>query len=109
MNTKILSALAEPSRLRIVQLLRDGSLTVGEIADRLHIRQPQASKHLRVLYEAGIVEFFAETNRRIYKLRPEPFKELDSWLDQYRKLWEEQFENLERYLQELQKKKRSET
>ncbi|WP_408010046.1 ArsR/SmtB family transcription factor [Pseudalkalibacillus sp. A8] len=109
MNTKILSALAEPSRLRIVELLRDGSLTVGEIADRLHIRQPQASKHLRVLYEAGIVEFYAETNRRIYKLRSEPFKELNSWLDQYRELWEEQLDSLDRYLQELQKKKRSET
>jgi DNA-binding transcriptional ArsR family regulator len=103
MNTKILSALAEPSRLHIVELLRDSPLTVGEIADRLQIRQPQASKHLRVLYEVGIVEFFAEANRRIYKLRSEPFKELDSWLEQYRELWEEKFDRLDCYLQELQK------
>jgi DNA-binding transcriptional ArsR family regulator len=103
MNTKILSAIAEPSRLHIVELLRVGPLTVGEIADQLHIRQPQASKHLRVLYEAGIVEFFAEANRRIYKLRSEPFKELNSWLEQYRHLWEEKLDSLDSYLQELQK------
>lgn len=76
---------------------------MGEIADRLQIRQPQASKHLRVLYDAGIVEFYAEANRRIYKLRSEPLKELNSWLEQYRELWEERFDNLDRYLQELQK------
>lgn len=103
MNTKILSALAEPSRLHIVELLRDSPLTVGEIADRLQIRQPQASKHLRVLYDAGIVEFNAEANRRIYKLRSEPFKVLNSWLEQYRELWEGNLDNLDRYLQELQK------
>ncbi|WP_202080788.1 ArsR/SmtB family transcription factor [Caldalkalibacillus salinus] len=103
MNTKILSALAEPNRLHIVELLRDSPLTVGEIADRLQIRQPQASKHLRVLYDAGIVEFYAEANRRIYKLRSEPFKELNSWLEQYREMWEENFDRLDRYLQELQK------
>ncbi|GGJ76374.1 ArsR/SmtB family transcription factor [Virgibacillus salexigens] len=103
MKTKILRALAEPSRLQIIDLLREGPLTVGEIVDRLHIRQPQASKHLRVLHEAGVVEFNAEANRRIYKLRSEPFKELNSWLEQYRELWEERFENLDRYFQELQK------
>jgi DNA-binding transcriptional ArsR family regulator len=103
MKTIILRALAEPSRLQIVDLLREGPLTVGEIVDRLQIRQPQASKHLRVLHEAGVVEFNAEANRRIYKLRSEPFKELNSWLEQYRELWEERFENLDRYLQELQK------
>ena len=75
MKTKILRALAEPSRLQIVDLLRDGPLTVGEIVDRLHIRQPQASKHLRVLHEVGVVEFNAEANRLIYKLRSKPFKE----------------------------------
>lgn len=101
MNTKILSALAEPSRLHIVEILRDRPLTVGEIADRLQIRQPQASKHLRVLHEAGIVEFYAEANRRIYKLRSEPFKELNFWLDQYRELWEEKLDRLELYLKEL--------
>ncbi|MEH7386491.1 metalloregulator ArsR/SmtB family transcription factor [Bacillus sp. JJ1521] len=101
--TTILSSLVEPSRLKIVELLRKGPQTVWEIADHLHIRQPQASKHLRVLHEVGIVEFDAEENRRIYKLRSEPFKALGSWLNEYRDMWEEKFDNLDRYLQDLQK------
>jgi DNA-binding transcriptional ArsR family regulator len=103
MDTTKLSALAEPNRLHIVELLRDGPLTVGEIADRLQLRQPQASKHLRVLSEAGIVEMHAVTNRRIYNLRPEPFKEMNTWLDSYRRIWDERFDRLDDYLQELQK------
>lgn len=104
MNTNLLSALSEPSRMQIVELLRNGPLTVGEIAIDLNIRQPQVSKHLKVLHEAGIVEVYAEANRRIYKLRSEPFKSLDTWLERYRALWEERFDNLETYLEELQKK-----
>jgi DNA-binding transcriptional ArsR family regulator len=104
MNTTILSALAEPNRLLIVELLREGPLTVGEIADRIRLRQPQASKHLRVLLDAEIVELQAVANRRIYKLRQEPFKELDDWLDTYRRVWNERFDDLDAYLQELQKK-----
>jgi DNA-binding transcriptional ArsR family regulator len=104
MDMTTLSALAEPNRLHIVELLREGPLTVGVIADRLRLRQPQASKHLRVLLEAGIVELQAVANRRIYKLRPEPFKELNDWLDSYRRDWNERFNGLDAYLQELQKK-----
>lgn len=104
MNMSILNALAEPSRLQIVELLREGPLAVGEIADRLRIRQPQASKHLHTLLDAGVVEVYAEANRRIYKLRSEPFQQLHSWLERYRDVWEDKFDNLERYLQELQKK-----
>ncbi|MBB6730421.1 ArsR/SmtB family transcription factor [Cohnella zeiphila] len=102
MNAATLTALAEPNRLHIVELLRTGPLTVGEVGDRLHLRQPQASKHLRVLNEAGIVEAKAVANRRIYKLRPEPFRELDEWLDSFRRLWEERFDRLDDYLQTLQ-------
>ncbi len=105
MNLMVLNALSEPNRFQIIDLLREGPLTVGEIVDRLHIRQPQVSKHLRVLHEAGVVEFDAEANRRIYKLRSEPFKALDLWLKQYRDIWEEKFDNLDRYLQDLQKRK----
>jgi DNA-binding transcriptional ArsR family regulator len=99
-----LNALAEPNRLHIVELLRDGPLTVGEIADRLGLNQPQASKHLRVLSHAGLVEMNAIANRRIYKLRAEPFKELDSWLESYRHIWNERFDRLDNYLQDLQRK-----
>lgn len=75
-----LGALAEPNRLHIVELLRDGPRPVGEIAVRLGLRQPQVSKHLRVLSAAGFVEARPLAQQRIYQLRPEPFRELDAWL-----------------------------
>lgn len=102
MELNTFNVLAEPNRFRIVNLLLKGSLTVGEIAERLDIRQPQASKHLKVLLEAGLVEVRAEANRRSYKLRSEPFQELDRWLDNYRSIWNERFDNLDEYLEKLQ-------
>ncbi|QMV41502.1 ArsR/SmtB family transcription factor [Cohnella cholangitidis] len=107
MDMTTLSALAEPNRMDIVELLRDGPLTVGEIADRLGLRQPQASKHLKVLSESRIVEVQAEANRRIYKLRPEPFEALDSWVQSFRRITEERFDRLDGYLRELQNKEKS--
>jgi DNA-binding transcriptional ArsR family regulator len=107
MDMTTLSALAEPNRMNIVELLREGPLTVGEIADRLGLRQPQASKHLKVLSDSGILEVKAEANRRIYKLRPAPFLALDSWLSSFRSLMEDRFNNLEDYLRELQNKEKS--
>ncbi|WP_308639800.1 ArsR/SmtB family transcription factor [Paenibacillus silvisoli] len=107
MDVTTLSALAEPNRMRIVELLRDGPLTVGEIADRLGLRQPQASKHLKVLTDNGILEVTADANRRIYKLRSEPFQSLNSWLQTFKRVMEERFDNLDAYLRELQKKENS--
>jgi DNA-binding transcriptional ArsR family regulator len=98
----IWTALTEPNRLQIVELLRDGPLTVGEITERLKLQQPQVSKHLKVLSEAGIVEVQPQANRRIYKLRREHFQELESWLYSFRRTWEERFDRLDDYLQELQ-------
>jgi DNA-binding transcriptional ArsR family regulator len=106
-NMTTLSALSEPNRMNIVELLRDGPLTVGEIADQLGLRQPQTSKHLKVLSDNGIVEVQAEANRRIYKLRPEPFQALDSWIQSFRRLMQERFDNLDDYLKELQNKEKS--
>ncbi|MCF6136504.1 metalloregulator ArsR/SmtB family transcription factor [Pseudalkalibacillus berkeleyi] len=99
---KILSALAEPNRLKIVELLREQRLTVGEIAEQLQIRQPQASKHLKVLSEAGLVDVHPVANQRIYELRAEPFKELDTWIASYRNIMNERFDRLDDYLKELQ-------
>ncbi|MFL5662900.1 MAG: ArsR/SmtB family transcription factor [Ktedonobacteraceae bacterium] len=96
------AALMEPNRLHIVELLRDGPLTVGEIAERLGLQQPQVSKHLKVLSEAGIVEVQPQANRRIYTLRREPFQELEAWLHSFHRLWEERFDHLDDYLLELQ-------
>ncbi|NOU71909.1 metalloregulator ArsR/SmtB family transcription factor [Paenibacillus sp. LMG 31458] len=104
MDNTTFNALAEPNRLRIVELLLEGPLTVGDIADGLGLRQPQASKHLRVLLEAGLVEVQAVANRRNYKLRLEPFQELDSWLETYRSVWDERLDALENYLQKLKNK-----
>lgn len=104
MDNTTFIALSEPNRLRIVELLLEGPLTVGDIADGLGLRQPQASKHLRVLLEAGLVEVQAVANRRNYKLRLEPFQELDTWLETYRSVWDERFEALENYLQKLRNK-----
>jgi DNA-binding transcriptional ArsR family regulator len=107
MDMTTLSALAEPNRMNIVELLRDGPLTVGEIANRLGLRQPQASKHLKVLSDNSILEMKAEANRRIYKLRPEPFQALDAWLNSFRLVMEDRFDNLDDYLRELQNKEKS--
>lgn len=106
-NVTTLSALSEPNRMNIVELLRDGPLTVGEIADQLGLRQPQTSKHLKVLSDNGIVEVQADANRRIYKLRPEPFQALDSWIQSFRRVMQERFDNLDDYLKELQNKEES--
>ncbi|MFD0618764.1 ArsR/SmtB family transcription factor [Paenibacillus sp. GCM10027629] len=106
MKASIFSALAEPNRFQIVELLQSSPLTVGEISERLGIRQPQASKHLRVLLDAGIVDVIADANRRIYKLRQEPFQEMDDWLISYRHLWEDRFDRLDAYLQVLQNNKK---
>ncbi|BBH24097.1 transcriptional regulator [Paenibacillus baekrokdamisoli] len=101
-----LNALAEPNRLHIVELLRDGPLTVGEIAERLGLHQPQVSKHLRVLSDSGLVEVHPSANRRIYKLQSQPFIELDSWLESFRRVWDERFDRLDEYLLELQGKEK---
>ena len=101
------SALAEPNRLQIVELLRHRPLPVGGIAERLRMRQPQVSKHLRVLSEAGLVQVRPVAQQRIYGLRAEGLKELDDWLEGYRRLWGERFEQLDDVLRDLQQKKGS--
>ncbi|MGM7700493.1 ArsR/SmtB family transcription factor [Pseudalkalibacillus sp. Hm43] len=100
---KILSALAEHNRLKIIELLREQHLTVGEIAEQLDLRQPQVSKHLKVLSEAGLVAVFPVGNKRIYQLRGEPFKQLDRWLASYRDIQDARFDRLDAYLKELQR------
>jgi DNA-binding transcriptional ArsR family regulator len=104
MNTTTFSALAEPNRLDIVELLREGPLAVGEIAEQLGLGQPQASKHLRVLSDAGLVEVRPVANRRIYKLRPQSLIELNTWLESFRRIWDDRFDRLHDYLRELQEK-----
>ncbi len=106
MNAATLSALAEPNRLRIVELLRDKPCPVGEIAKTLLIRQPQVSKHLHVLSKAGLVEVHPVAQLRIYQLRPKPFEELDSWMETFRRIWETRLDTLDEYLQELKEEQK---
>ena len=97
-----LDALAQSNRLHIVELLRDGPRPVGEIAERLGLRQPQVSKHLRVLSAAGLVEVHPVAQQRIYQLRPQRFRELDAWLGSYRHVWDARLDRLEGYLHDMQ-------
>jgi DNA-binding transcriptional ArsR family regulator len=101
------AALAEPNRYRIVELLRSGPRPVNDIGDRLHLNQPQVSKHLRVLKEAGLVEVKPVAQQRLYELRPQPLRRLHGWLERYRRIWEERFEELDELVEELKQKERS--
>ena len=96
-----LKALAEPNRLHIVELLRDGPRPVGDMVHRLHLHQPQVSKHLRVLSNAGLVDSRVDAQRRFYALRPAPLQQLDGWLEKYRQLWEQNFQRLDALLDEM--------
>ena len=97
-----LKALAEPNRFQIVELLRNGPRPVGDMVDRLGLRQPQVSKHLRVLSDAGLVDVRVDAQRRIYALRPAPLQELEVWIERYRRVWEANFQRLDALLEELQ-------
>lgn len=89
------TALAEPNRLRIVALLRTGPQAVGDISEHLKLRQPQVSKHLRVLKDAGVVDVIPVAQQRRYQLRGAPFRELTDWLADYRALWDERFDAID--------------
>ncbi|MGH3977640.1 MAG: ArsR/SmtB family transcription factor [Pseudonocardiaceae bacterium] len=90
--------LAEPTRRRILDLLRERPRLVGELTHELGLSQPGTSKHLRVLREAGLVRVRRDAQRRWYELRPEPLAEVDAWLTPYRWLWADRLDALERHL-----------
>ncbi len=99
-------ALAEPNRFQIVELLRGGPRPVGYMVSRLRMRQPQVSKHLRVLSDAGLVESRVDAQRRIYALRAAPLLELEEWLERYRSLWASNFQRLDALLDGLKAKEK---
>src|SRR2546427_13290331 len=90
--------LAEPNRRRILDLLRAAERPVGELVDELAVSQPAVSKHLRVLRQAGLVEVRSDAQRRIYRVRAEPLRAIDEWLEPYRRLWAARLDQLERHL-----------
>jgi DNA-binding transcriptional ArsR family regulator len=93
-----LDVLAEPSRRRILDLLREEERSVGELVDRLPLSQPGVSRHLKVLRDAGLVQARQDAQRRLYAVRPEPLAEIDAWLAPYRSLWAQKLDALESHL-----------
>jgi DNA-binding transcriptional ArsR family regulator len=94
----VFAALADPTRVRILDLLSTRERSVGELVDRFELSQPAVSQHLRVLKEAGLVASRAEAQRRVYSINPAPLRQIDRWLQRYRKFWAAELESLERHL-----------
>ena len=94
--------LVEPHRRRILDLLRGGEQTVGDLVSELGISQPGVSKHLRVLRQAGLVTVRPDGQQRLYSLRPDPLVELDRWLEPYRQMWQHSLDKLEAHLTDPQ-------
>lgn len=95
----ILDVIAEPTRRRILDAVRDGERSVSELVDEVGMHQPGVSRHLKVLRDAGLVEVRRDAQRRLYRLRAEPLKELDEWLEPYRHEWANRLDELERHLE----------
>jgi DNA-binding transcriptional ArsR family regulator len=98
----VFEIIAEPNRRAILSLLVSSQQSVGEIERQLGMPQPTVSKHLRVLREAGFVESTVDAQRRLYRLKPEPFQEFDEWLAQFRRFWSEHVDALERHLDRME-------
>ena len=94
MDVLLFQTLADPTRLRLVEAMRDGEHAVGELVARVDIEQSGVSRHLRILHDAGLVQVRPDGQRRLYSLRPEPFRDLDAWLAGYRALWEARLDRL---------------
>ncbi|HEY4734451.1 MAG TPA: metalloregulator ArsR/SmtB family transcription factor [Gemmatimonadaceae bacterium] len=93
--------IAEPNRRAILSLLGSSQRSVGEIERQLRMSQPTVSKHLRVLRDAGLVESTVDAQRRLYRLKPEPLRDVDAWLAPFRRLWSTHIDALERHLDRL--------
>jgi DNA-binding transcriptional ArsR family regulator len=98
--------IAEPNRRAILSLLVSSQQSVGEIERRLRMPQPAVSKHLRVLREAGFVEYTVDAQRRLYRLKPEPLQEVDAWLAPFRRFWSAHVDALERHLDRMETRSR---
>jgi len=106
MHASVLQTLADPTRLRIVEALRGGERAVNDIVQNVAIDQSGVSRHLRILQEAGFVHVRPDGQKRFYSLRPEPFREIDAWVNQYRQLWEGRLDKFEVALARMRGRKR---
>jgi DNA-binding transcriptional ArsR family regulator len=101
----VFDIIAEPNRRAILSLLASSRQSVGEMERRLRMPQPTVSKHLRVLREAGFVEAIVDGQRRLYRLRPEPLREVEAWLAPFRRFWSARVDALERHLDRMENQK----
>ena len=105
----VFEIIAEPNRRAILSLLISSEQSVGEIERQLRMPQPTVSKHLRVLREAGFVTSTVDAQRRLYRLKPEPLRELDAWLAPFRRFWSAHVDALERHLDRMNHTKENPT
>jgi|ERR687892_1428148 DNA-binding transcriptional ArsR family regulator len=96
--TTTFELVAEPTRRRILDLVLERERSVGDLVEQLGLSQPGVSKHLRVLRDAGLVDVRRDAQRRLYRVRPEPLREIDAWLEPYRRFWAGRLDALERHL-----------
>lgn len=101
----VFTVLADPNRRRMLDVLSDGERAVNELVAEVDIEQSGVSRHLRILRDAGFVTVRRDAQRRLYSVEPEPLRELDAWLEDYRQLWEESFEKLDAHLERRKKEK----
>ena len=106
MHIDSFEVLADPTRRRIVDVLRDGECAVNDIVERVDIHQSGVSRHLRILSEAGFVQVRPEGSQRFYSLRAAPFKDIDAWVSRFRSLWEAR---LDRFGEALERKRNKES
>jgi DNA-binding transcriptional ArsR family regulator len=97
----VFNAVAEPRRRDILDQLARGERSVGDLADRLGLAQPQVSKHLRVLREVGAVDVREEGRHRLYRLDGTALKPIHDWVARFERTWEERFEAMDAVLEEL--------
>ena len=107
MQLDIFQTLADPTRRCIVEALLAGEQQVGDVVEKVGIHQSGVSRHLRILSEAGFVSMRPDGQRRLYSLRPDPFQELEAWVDRYRNLWESRLDRLGAALAKKQHSKRA--
>jgi DNA-binding transcriptional ArsR family regulator len=105
----VFEVIAEPNRRAILSLLVSSPQSVGEIERQLGMSQPAVSKHLRVLRDAGFVESTVDAQRRLYRLKPEPLREMDAWLAQFRRFWSAHVDALERHLDRMNRDRMGQT
>jgi DNA-binding transcriptional ArsR family regulator len=96
--TATFELVAEPTRRRILDLVLERERSVGDLVEQLGLSQPGVSKHLRVLRDGGLVDVRQDAQRRLYRVRPEPLREIDAWLEPYRRFWASRLDALERHL-----------